>query len=135
MLDDDEFQDGLACLNHIVWGRNPSTGRSMSIPRRRDRAEELADVVGAEIVDPIRTALESLSELVSSALGELDEIESTADDLREAESGDEREDAYTGLDEQLNSVRNTLEEMGVDVTDTWKPKGKGKDKTVGDLTA
>lgn len=122
MLDDENFIAGLATLNHVVSGRNPSTGRNLSPPRRRDRAEDLAEVVTAEVVEPIRTALESLQEHLSAALEDLDGITSKAEELRDAENGDEREDAYTDLDEQLNAVRTTLEEMGVDVTDTWQPK-------------
>lgn len=121
-LKGEDFLAGLEALNHIVFGRNPSTGRNMSAPRRRDRAEEVADVVTTEVVEPIRTALDTLNDTISSALSELDSIDSKAEELRCAENGDEREDAFTELDEQLNAVRNALSELGVDIADTWEPK-------------
>jgi hypothetical protein len=126
VLQGEEFVAGLEALNHIVFGRNPQTGRSMAVPRKRDRAEFVAEVVADEVIGPIREALDTLNDTITSALGELDSAESTVYTLREAENGDEREDAYGELDEQLNAVRNLLSEVGVDIADTWNPKGTRK---------
>lgn len=112
---DEDIEDAVTGLCRLVEGKNVITGRAMKAPKTRAKAEDVAQIVASDIVDPLAAHADKLYDAVNELVELLDEMRSACETLEGADTADDREEAFEALDESAHSVRTALRDFGMDV--------------------